>query len=196
MKQLIAISAFLVVLSAWLPAQEAEHAARGQAYVFLGPIVSNTRYIANPAYNGVVFPPGAPLPPDLNFTEVGGVNAGFGGEVFIHKGLSMGPEFAFAGPDWSFSTGSAVGVGSVNGSYHFFGKEDRRKVEPFMTGGYSLYWGDRTATESGYNLGGGVNLWAAKHAALRLEVRNQGHIHHFHSQFTRIVAFRVGMTFR
>jgi len=29
-----------------------------------------------------------------------------------------------------------------------------------------------------------------------LEVRDQDHINYFHSQFTRFVAFRIGMTFR
>ncbi len=192
MKQLIATAALLLVLPSLARAQEAEHAARGQAYIFLGPIVSNTRYIANSAYYGVVFPPGAPLPSDLNFTEVGGVNAGFGGEIFIHKGLSVGPEFGYAGQDWSFGS-NGIGVGSVDASYHFLRE---KKVEPFAMGGYSLYFGDRTATQSGYNLGGGVNFWFSRHATLRLEVRHQGHIERFHSQFTHFAAFRVGMTFR
>ena len=69
-------------------------------------------------------------------------------------------------------------------------------VEPFVTGGYSLYWGDRRATRNGFNLGGGVNLWVAKHVAVRLEVRGQGNVNHFHDSFAYFVAFRIGVTFR
>jgi len=72
----------------------------------------------------------------------------------------------------------------------------RRRLEPCTVGGYTLYFGDRTDFHSAYNFGGGVNLWLVKHAALRLEVRDQGNIHYFHSEFTDFVAFRVGMTFR
>jgi opacity protein-like surface antigen len=107
----------------------------------------------------------------------------------------VGAEAAFAGPDWDFSTGSAVGVASIDPSYHFLIKSHPR-IEPFATGGYSLYFGERTDFQSGFNLGGGVNFWVAKHVALRPEVRYQEGIHYFHSQFTRFVAFRFGLTFR
>ena len=177
-------------------AQDADSPARAQGYVFIGPIVSNTQYMLNPAYYGVLFPIGTPPPSNLFFHQRGGVNAGFGGEFFVRKGLAVGPEFGYAGPDWSFGTGSAVGVGSIDACYHFFGKKNHRRIEPFVVGGYSLYFGDRTDFQNGFNLGGGVNLWVAKHAALRLEIRDQDHINYFHSQFTRFVAFRVGMTFR
>lgn len=177
-------------------AQDADNPSRGQGYLFIAPIVSNTRYVFNPACYGVVFIPGEPLPAYCNITEVGGVNAGFGGEAFVSTGLGLGGEVAYAGPDWSFSGGGAVGIVSADVSYHFFPKKNRRRFEPFATGGYSLYFGDRTATQNGFNVGGGVNIWLVKHAAMRLEARNQGYIKDFHSQFTDFVAFRVGMTFR
>lgn len=197
MKKLIVVVALFLVAPARVPAQDAgKSSQRAQAYVFIAPIVSNTRYEVNPAYYRSVFPNADSLPADYFFHERGGVNAGFGGQVFVHEGLGVGVEFAYAGPDWGFGTGDAVGVGSANASYHFFGKKNRRRVEPFVTGGYSLYFGDRTAFESGFNVGGGVNLWMAKHVGLRLEARDQDHIEYFHSQFTRFVAFRVGVTFR
>jgi len=199
MKRLIATATLLAIMPALASAQNADQPSHGraQAYVFIAPIVSNTRYVVNPAYYGVVFHPGDPLPADFySSRERGGVNAGFGGEVFVHKGLGVGVEFGYAGPDWGFGTGDAVGVGSANASYHFFGKKHRRRIEPFVTGGFSLYFGDRTAFESGFNLGGGINIWMARHVAMRLEVRDQDHIKYFHSQFTRFVAFRVGVTFR
>ncbi|HEV2491598.1 MAG TPA: hypothetical protein VG204_00845 [Terriglobia bacterium] len=136
------------------------------------------------------------MPAECNITEVGGVNSGFGGEAFVFTGLGLGGEVAYAGPDWSFSGSGAMGIASGDVSYHFFPGKNRRRFEPFVTGGYSLYFGDRTETQSGFNVGGGVNIWLVKHAAMRLEVRNQGFIKHFHSQFTDFVAFRFGVTFR
>jgi len=198
MKKFIGIAALLLMLPAWASAEDANNAVQGQFYFFAAPIVSNTQYVANPAYYGVVFLPGQPLPADLNFTKRGGNNTGFGGEVLIRNGVGVGVEFAYAGPDWSYDGGGAVGVGSVNATYHFFGNKSRKLAEPFLTGGYSLYYGQRTTTQSGFNLGGGVNLWVFKHAALRLEIRDQGGIHYFDgfSPFTNFAAFRFGMTFR
>ena len=91
-----------------------------------------------------------------------------------------------------------MGVGSVDATYHFFGNKSRRRVEPFLSGGYSLYYGQRTTFQSGFNVGGGISRWVVKHAAVRLEIRDQGGINHFDgfSPFTNFVAFRVGMTFR
>ena len=187
----------LLTVPALLSAQSANHSSRKQPYFFIASIVSNTKYVGNPAYYGVVAqPPGQPLPADFYVTKVGGVNTGFGGETFVSKGLGLGVEAGYAGPDWSFSGGGAVGAVSIDASYHFFGKKNHRRIEPFAVGGYSLYYGDRTATQSGFNIGGGLNFWVAKHAALRLEVRDQDHINYFHSQFTRFVAFRFGMTLR
>jgi opacity protein-like surface antigen len=198
MKKLIAAAALLLVAPALVWAGNAGDSLQGQFYFFTAPIVSNTRYNVNPAYYGVVFTPGEPLPVNFYFTAVGGTNTGFGGEVLVHKGVGVGIELGYAGPDWSFDGNGAVGVGSLDASYHFFGNKSRRRVEPFLTGGYSLYYGQRTTTQSGFNLGGGVNLWVIKHVAPRLEVRYQGGINGFHgySQFNHYVAFRFGMTFR
>jgi opacity protein-like surface antigen len=197
MKTFIAQAALFLMVAASVSAQSADHPSQGQGYFFIAPIVSNTRYdVLNPAYYGVVFPFGQPLPADLYINEVGGVNTGFGGEIISKGGLGLGAEAGYAGPDWSFGGGGAVGVGSIDASYHFLSQKNGKRIEPFFAGGYSLYYGDRTATQNGFNIGGGLNFWVAKHAALRLEVRDHDHINHFHSQFTRFVAFRFGVTFR
>ena len=198
MEKLSVAVVLLLAAPALVRAEDANIPPQGQFYFFTAPIVSNTQYYFNPAYYGVVFTPGEPVPANLNFTKVGGNNTGFGGEVLVHKGVGVGVELGYAGPDWSFDGDGAVGVGSVDMTYHFFGNKSRRKVEPFATGGYSLYFGQRTTIQSGFNFGGGVNIWVFKHAALRLEVRYQGGIDGFHgfTQFNHYVAFRVGMTFR
>lgn len=174
---------------------------KGQFYFFTAPIVSNTQYYANPQASPAcyaVLKPGELPPTNCNLTAVGGTNTGFGGEVITHDRVGVGIELGYAGPDWSFSGNGAVGVGSANGSYHFFGTKGRTRIDPFATAGYSLYFGQRTTIKSGFNLGGGVNFWLIKHVALRSEIRYQGGIGTFHgfSQFEHYVAFRFGMTFR
>ena len=195
MKSFIWVVTLLLMVPAWGSAEEADDPIRGEAYFFIAPIVSNARPFTNPAYYGVVFHPGEPLPANLTLYGRGGVNAGFGGDVLIRNGLGVGFEAGYAGQDWSFGA-NGLGVGSINATYHFFGNKTSRRVDPFATGGYSLYFGDRTAFQNGFNLGGGVNVWWVKHVALRLEVLDQDNIKYFHSQFTRFAAFRVGMTFR
>jgi hypothetical protein len=163
-----------------------------QFYFFTAPIVSNTRY-----YYNAFAPACSPLavPASCTSTARGGNNTGFGGELLGRKGLGVGIELGYGGPNWSFNGNGAIGVGSVNGSYHFFSTHSGRRVDPFVSGGYSLYFGYQRTFQSGFNLGGGVNLWFIKHAALRLEIRDQDGINRF-DQFTRFAAFRFGMTFR
>lgn len=189
MRKLIATAALLLSVPPLVRAGNADgNSVQGQFYFFTAPIVSNTQYIN-------VF---RPLEPVTFSTKVGGNNTGFGGEVLVHKGVGVGVELGYAGPDWSFDGSGAVGVGSVDMTYHFFGNKSRRRLDPFATGGYSLYFGQRTTFQTGFNFGGGVNIWVIRHAALRLEVREQGGINNFDgfSQFKHYVAFRVGMTFR
>ena len=177
MKRLIATVTLLLMVSTSALAQNADNLSHGQGYVFIGPAVG----------------------PSILWKETAvGVNAGFGGEVFVYRGLGVGTECGYASPKISFNGDEAVGSTSFNASYHSydFRKKDRRGVEPFVTGGYSLYWGDRRATQNGFNLGGGANIWLAKHAAVRLEIRGQGNVNHFHDSFAYFVAFRIGVTFR
>jgi len=199
MRTLVGIIAMLLAVP---PLVRAGHeSVQGQFYFFTAPIVSNTQYYFNPqappACYGV-FKPGEAQPANCNLTAVGGTNTGFGGEVITHGRIGVGLELGYAGPDWSFSGNGAVGVGSVDGSYHFLGTNTRRRFDPFATGGYSLYFGQRTTFQSGYNLGGGLNIWLVKHVAVRLEVREQAGINGFEgfSQFNHFTAFRFGMTFR
>jgi hypothetical protein len=126
----------------------------------------------------------------LFFTEVGGVSTGFGGEVFVYKGLAADAEVGYVGPGWSFSR-SGAGVGSANASYFW---RKGKKVEPFASGGYSLFFGH--GETNGYNLGGGVNFWLRTHLALRLEVREYPDAGSTVSGLHHFASFRVGMTFR
>ncbi len=188
MKKLTATAVLFLMAPAWMSAQKADTPGQGEAYIFIGPIVSNTQYmhIFNPPYASLIEQP-----------KRGGVNTGFGGD-FIYRGLGVGFEAAYAAPNWSFGTDGDHGRGvvSIDASYYFFSKKNHRRIEPFVVGGYSLYYGDRTDTQNGFNIGGGINLWVAKHAALRLEVRDHEHTQYYITPFPRFVAFRIGVTFR
>jgi hypothetical protein len=197
MNKLMMAVASSMVAPVLVLAQGAGQQVRGEGYIFFGPIVSNTQLRFNPACYTIIPPLNQTYPSNCYTQARGGVNAGFGGELFLHKGLSVGVEPAYAGPGWSFNRNEAVGVMSFNGSYHFFNTKRGGKFEPFVTGGYSLYCGGSGIFRNGLNIGGGVNVWLSKHAGVRLEIRDQDHIERIHnSQFTRFAAFRVGMTFR
>jgi hypothetical protein len=79
MKKLIAAVALLLTVPALASAQNADNPYPAQWCFFLAPIVSNTRYVFNPAYTGVVFTPREPVPPDLFAHLRGGANVGSGG---------------------------------------------------------------------------------------------------------------------
>ena len=131
MKRLIVVLVLLLTVAACASGQDVGSRYGAQGYFFMGPIVSNARYELNPAYYGTVPPLNEQLPADYFLRPRGGVNTGFGAEAFVYKGLGVGAEASYAGGDWNFSRDEAVGIGSVDASYHFFGKRNRRRLEPF-----------------------------------------------------------------
>ena len=141
-----------------------------------------------------------------------GLTTGFGGEVHIYKGLAPGAELGASGV--LGDPNQLIGVGSADASYHFFPKKIRGKGAPFVTGGYSNFFGhhvDKGGTSfgnhkplmtQGFNLGGGVDIFAKKHLGVRFEVRYYGHGGRILNytfpnldQFS-FVAFRIGLTVR
>lgn len=202
MRKLACALTLLFTFPVMLQAKGPEGSIHGQFYFFTAPIISNTQYYFNPNAGSACYGPfvaGQQPPADCNRTAVGGNNTGFGLDLFGNHGWGVETEFAYANSNWSFSgNDSAIGIGSVDVTDHFFGAKNERRLDPFAAGGYSLYFGERTTFVSGYNLGGGVNLWLQKHVALRLAIRYQGGINRFDgfSQFTHFVAFRFGIALR
>src|SRR5579875_1266470 len=106
-------------------------------------------------------------------TSIGGV----GGDAFVFKGLAAGGEVAtnVGNPD------DRITIGSVDASYHFFCCRARRKVEPFVGGGFSYLWGDinthgfiypySSQDRDGPNFIQGLIVWPAKRVGVRFEVR-------------------------
>jgi hypothetical protein len=80
---------------------------------------------------------------------------------------------------------------SPNLVVRFRAKDEHNRVEPFVTGGYTLFF--RWGAANGFNFGGGVNYWLKDHIGLRFEVRDtvwtSGGLIHY-------LGFRIGVTFR
>jgi hypothetical protein len=114
----------------------------------------------------------------------GTAHIGVGGEL-LFKNVGIGPEIGYLtrSRDWA----GGIGVLSPNASYHF----TNSKLEPFVTGGYTLFFRDGHA--NGYNFGGGVNYWFSNKAALRLEARDHVLPGYRDSHF---LGFRVGLSFK
>lgn len=113
---------------------------------------------------------------------------GAGGERLVYRDLAVGAELASISP--IESPGSGLGIFSANASYNFGGKDSSRKLTPFVTGGYSLAF--RDGTQSGVNVGAGLQFWPSKHFAFRAEFRD----HHFVEYGYNFYGVRLGVTFR
>jgi hypothetical protein len=185
MKALIALIALLLILPASLSAQSTDQKSQGLGYLFIG-----------------------------GGTHGMGETAGFGGEYLDKGGLGVGIEAGTGGwtksdngnPNW-------IGFGSFNCSYHFFSKKNRSHAVPFVEGGYTNFFGQDVFVQypgprsagnftNGYNLGGGIDLFASKHVGARFDVRCYGHGGRIlwasfpqDAQFS-FSAVRIGLTFR
>ncbi|MHB8653177.1 MAG: hypothetical protein ACYDA9_04775 [Terriglobia bacterium] len=128
------------------------------------------------------------------------VDTGVGGEVFFLKRFGAEAEVSYYAPDWTFCTNcdySGMGVGSLDLIYRL--PVTGSRIEPFAAGGYSGYTiagGASPGYASGYNIGGGVNVWFKRRVALRLDVRYQGNAGNIVHPVSHFVAFRIGVTFR
>ena len=181
MIKLIVTAIFLLMVPAWMSAEDAERPPRGLGYGFVG---AGTRGMTP--------------------------TVGFGGELYVAKGLGVCAEIGATALTFQGSD-KTTGLGSADVSYHFLPKKIRGNAAPFVAGGYTLFFGHNTGnytgsgkplTTQGFNVGGGVNVFATKHIGVRFDVRYYGHggriLRYPYPDLDQFsfVAFRVGMTFR
>jgi opacity protein-like surface antigen len=171
MKKLMAIVVSFLTLPALALAQKGEDTVHGEGYVFAGLSEAG--------------------PSSAVSINADGINTGFGGDIFGPHGLGAEAEVGYANDN----NHAAVGTGTLDLSYHLLSSSRHSKLEPFASGGYSIYYGHR-GTSSGYNLGGGINFGVIKHMALRFEIRDYAHIGAQFLGAGNFVAFRAGVTFR
>jgi hypothetical protein len=177
-KTIIALAALLLFVPALAAAQSTDQSPRGLGYIFVGPA---TNHMA--------------------------LTAGFGGEGYVSKSLALGLEAGTTGftttsrgnPNW-------IGLASANLSYHFFLRQYKGKVAPFVTGGYTNFFGQDTDaggnTTNGLNVGGGIDLFSSKHVGLRFDARYYAHGGRIlwpsfpSGTDFNFTAFRIGLTFK
>jgi hypothetical protein len=198
MKKVITLAALLLALPLVAPAQDAGYQYHGEGYGFLGYAPAHLEYA----------PPGSATQQLAASTSAH--QYGFGGEILVAKGIGVGGEILNSTqPFPGEGAGLSTWIGSINGSYHFGPSTKKRKVEPFVTGGYTFYYVANVDLyhENGGNVGGGVNIWLSRLAALRLEVRDdiggqflsvefQSGGNYFLRSSQHLVSLRIGMTFR
>lgn len=85
-----------------------------------------------------------------------GLQVGVGGEGIFCGGFGVGGEIGYVRPSGARSD-YGFGLASVNPSYHFLKVSKSRKLVPFVTGGFSLFFRGESAI--GGNFGGGVTYW-------------------------------------
>jgi hypothetical protein len=181
MKRLVAAATLLAIIPALALAQNADHPPRGLGYVFVG------------AGSGITTP-----------------TVGFGGELHVARGFALGAEVGAIG--LGGDPNEKTGVGSADLSYHFLHKKTRGHAAPFVGGGYTVFfghnthtgtglWGHKPLMTQGFNVGGGVDIFAEKLVGVRVDVRYHGHggrilnyVFPDLDQFS-FVAVRVALTF-
>ena len=120
-----------------------------------------------------------------NADSVATLHLGGGAEARVYRGLGIGAEIG--GIAALQGSGGGLGLFSVNGSYHF---EQKGKVSPFLTWGYSIVSG--SGTRNLINFGGGVNYWLREGKGIRLEVRDH---YYMDGSGRQLLGFRIGFTF-
>jgi hypothetical protein len=116
------------------------------------------------------------------------LHLGLGGEAVVGKGIGVGAEIGALGPRQHFSD-AVVGLFSPNGYYHFV-HDKKVRIDPFVTGGYSLLF--RSGHINLFNFGGGATYWFHRHLGARFEFRDHvytsgGTLHYW--------GFRMGLSF-
>jgi hypothetical protein len=119
----------------------------------------------------------------------GTVHVGGGGEYVFGKGIGAGAEAGALAAFQAFQA-SAIGIVSANGYYHFRHERDLR-LDPFVTGGYSIGFRDDHINMGNY--GGGVNFWFLSHLGFRAEFRD--HVNTNIDETLHYWGFRFGLVF-
>jgi hypothetical protein len=91
---------------------------------------------------------------------------GGGGEGLVAGGFGVGAELGYLA--FMEAAGQGIGVMSPGVIYNF---SRGKRTQPFVAGGYSLFF--RSGTAHALYFGGGVNHWIGDRWGIRIEGRNQ-----------------------
>jgi hypothetical protein len=169
MKGVLLALLLVALVPMWASAQASEY-SKGHGYVYFAPGLA-----------------GAQGETGMTTAHIGG-----GGEGFFTRNLGLGADVGYLAPFESFSDG--IGTCSPNFVARFRAKNGGNKVEPFVTGGYTLFF--RSGMDNGVNFGGGVNYWFREHVGLRFELRDSAMIPGEGRATTHYAGLRIALTFR
>lgn len=118
------------------------------------------------------------------------LQAGGGAEARIRDTFGIGADVGYLAPFEYFSEG--FGLLSVNGSYYLPAASRARRLQPFVTTGYSMAF--RAGIANLWNVGGGVDYWTGPRVGVRLEIRD--HFHLEEGTTTHFWGPRIGIVIR
>jgi hypothetical protein len=124
-------------------------------------------------------------PPRASFSDV--MTLGGGGDWLFYKGLGIGADVGYQFARGDVSDG--VGLGSLNGAYHFTSAPGLGGLVPFVTAGYAIAF--RSGHLNLFTYGGGAQYWFHRRIGMRAELRDY---RTRHGQY--VAALRFGLTFR
>ena len=84
----------------------------------------------------------------------------------FYKGVGVGAEIGAIAGHTSF------GIISINGYYHFPVSDPPKKVDPFVTGGYTAAVDVLLGTDNMFHIGAGLHYWFLRRIGLRTELRD------------------------
>jgi hypothetical protein len=131
-----------------------------------------------------------------------GPAGGGGGEGLFSNGFGLGGEYVKAQSPFGEN------IISANMFYHFGPSTNKRRFEPFVTGGFNRFSISNIDLYPvfGWNFGCGANIWLKKHVGLRLEGRDTIGGRSISIDYEpsgnsytapqNVVSFRIGVTFR
>lgn len=198
MRKVIPTAALILAVPFLASAQDGDHQYHGQGYLFFAGARSGTGS----------FQSGSSTTSLESGSVSNSLQFGGGGEFLVGKGLGFGGELLSSTQSWEGAT-LGTWIGSLNVSYHFGSSTKKRKLEPFVTGGYTFFYVPNIGfgPDSGGNFGAGLNIWLLRHTALRLEIRDDIGGRDLSAEFEpegtyylrssqHLVGFRIGVTFR
>ena len=138
--------------------------------------------------------PGGKFAPGLRTRAT--LQIGVGLERYFTRRFGVSGDAGYAGRLGPGKFSSGWGMLSGNFVARFPRKDEEKKVEPFVTAGYTRIMDVGNRDYHGINFGAGFNWWVDKRAALRVEVRD--HIQNLLSQGAPVhfLGLRIGVTFR
>jgi hypothetical protein len=162
MKKMLSVISFWLLLVITAYSQQGSD-AQGTGYMFFAPGTTSESHVATLQFGG-------------------------GGNYRSSLGLGGGVDVSYLTPRVSMGDG----MGTLSPYLYYSFLKPKSKIEPFVSGGYTLFF--RNGSANGINFGGGIHYWFTKKVALKLEFHDDVMLSSYHN--AHFVGFRMGVAFR